>query len=142
MFLVSLNSSAIFLSMIFGMFGKFAIEIGDRDFFWNFFRSNKFSSKKKSQFLVEKKIRKFSYEKVNEKWKFQNFDFFLNFLILIFHLLVNRFFRTFFCFKKYFFDLLPKKKIISVFFSKCFLLLQPEICSGIPKSYLEVRAMS
>ena len=29
MFLVSLNSSAIFLSMILGIFGKFGIEIGD-----------------------------------------------------------------------------------------------------------------
>ena len=54
--------------MIFGIFGKFGIEIGDRDFFPNFFFDRKrFSSKKKSKIVGRKKCRKMSYEKVNEK---------------------------------------------------------------------------
>ena len=60
------------------------------------------SEEDRKNIFRDKKNRKFSYEKVNEKWKFQNF----------------------------------------FFFSKYFLLLQPEICPGIRKSSLEVRATS
>ena len=67
--------------MIFGIFGKFGIEIGTRKKKW----SKKFSSKKirklfRRTFFGTKKIRflveKFFVEKINENLNFSNFEFF------------------------------------------------------------------
>ena len=96
MFLVSLNSSAIFLSMIFGIFGKFGIEIGDRDFFSDFFFDrNFFHRKKKSKFLVETKSENFPMKKSmkNENFKILIFSIFSR--ILKFYFFIDFFIQNF-----------------------------------------------
>ena len=84
--------------------------------FWNqnmwsrFFRRKKWSqncwSKNSKYFSRPKKFRENIYEKIYEKWKFQNFDFFdffsRNFEIFDFHWLFHRFFLQMFGSRKIF----------------------------------------
>ena len=77
---VFLPCSRNFLSTIFGIFGKFRIDIVKNKFETIFFQNEKNLCKKpKNIFSRLKKCRKKFYEKVNENRKFQNFDFPQNF---------------------------------------------------------------
>ena len=120
-FLVIFNSSHAVLSIIFGFLGKF--RVGEVKIFWKkiFFRDEKhFGRRSKKYFSRPKKIENFSYEKVNDKWKFQIFeekmkfpffiDFFIGFLSKCFwsRKIFSGFFRKIFhlekiCFFKIFF---------------------------------------
>ena len=77
---VFLPCSRNFLSTIFGIFGKFRIDIVKNKFEKYFFKMKKNLCKKpKNIFSRLKKCRKKFYENVNENRKFQNFDFFFRF---------------------------------------------------------------
>ena len=101
---VFLPCSRNFLSTIFGIFGKFRIDIVKNKFEKLFFQNEKNLCKKpKNLFSRLKKCRKIFYEKVNENRKFENSDFFRknrNFQILYFHWLFHRKFSVFFFISK------------------------------------------
>ena len=74
---VFLPCSRNFLSTIFGIFGKFRIDIVKNKFEKIFFQNEKKSVQKTKKYFFEiKKSRNFFYEKVNENRKLQNFVFF------------------------------------------------------------------
>ena len=128
--------------MIFGFLRKFRIDIEKNPHKNKNLRDQTiFAKKSKKYFSRPKKIEHFSYEKVNEKWTFQNFDFFSKFQKCEFPLTFQCFFSEFF---------LSRKNIFRMFFKIFFdfenvyfifgeNILKSEICSGIQKSYLENR---
>ena len=127
------NSSHTFLSMIFGFLRKFWVGVVKNMFPRNIFSRRIFFGKtSKNIFRDQKKIGKKSYEKVNEKWKFRNFEKFSKKIkILKFSFFIDffiGFFSKIFWSRKIFFRSSSEKLFISkkYFFQNIFYYSNPK----------------